>query len=94
MHYKELDHRSTPLRTLCTTATNAISELVQFSKVGILDSLLAAEYAEYFYGAVLVACQTYALGTVGDINEIRTLNGLGKLKKIELPDYVSCSIKA
>lgn len=44
----------------------------------------STEYAEYFYGAALVACQPYAVGTVSDINEIRASLGLSKLRKMEL----------
>src|ERR1022692_3513389 len=70
MHLREIDTRSTPLRVLCTTSTNAIAELVEFCKEGMMDGITAMEYAEYFYGAVLVACQAYAVGTVSDLNEI------------------------
>lgn len=45
-----------------------------------MDGITAKEYAEYFHGAVLVACQAYAIGTVSDVNEI---NGT-KYKKIDL----------
>lgn len=70
MHFKEADYRSTALTIFCTSSTNAIDELIKFSKAGLLDGITAMEYAEYFYGAVLVACQAYATGTVSDINEI------------------------
>ncbi len=80
MHFKEVDYRSTPLRILCTTVTNAISELIAFVKAGNLDGLTAKEYAEYFYGAVLVACQAYTVGTVSDINDIQKSSH----KKLEL----------
>lgn len=45
-----------------------------------MDGITAMEYAEYFHGAVLVACQAYAVGTVSDINEIEAANH----KKIDL----------
>jgi len=83
MHYKETDYRITPLSTLCTASTNAVSELIGLSKEGILDGLTAMEYAEYFHGALLVACQAYAVGTVSDINEIQESNH----KKIDLYKY-------
>jgi len=83
MHFKEADYRSTPLRTLCTTSTNAINELIAFSKAGVLDGVTAKEYAEYFYGAVLVACQAYAVGTVSDVNDIQKSNH----KKLDLYKY-------
>ncbi|MBW2940292.1 hypothetical protein [Zhongshania aquimaris] len=83
MHYKEIDFRSTPLRTLCTATTNVVSELIHLSKNGVMDGITAMEYAEYFYGAALVACQTYAAGTVSDINEIEKAN----YKKIDLYKY-------
>lgn len=91
MHYKEVDYRSTPLRTLCTSSENAIDELIGFSKAGIFDGLTAMEYAEYFYGAVLVACQAYAVGTVKDVNEIQGTNYkklvLYKYKETECHEY-------
>lgn len=80
-HMNEMDHRSTPLRTLCTTASNAIEELATFSKAGLFDGLTAMEYASYFQGAVLVACQAYAVGTVKDINIIRKSQGMEPIKK-------------
>ncbi len=83
MHYKETDYRSTSLRILCTASTNAAAELIELSKNGIMDGITAMEYAEYFHGAVLVACQAYAVGTVSDINEIEQ----SSYKKIELYKY-------
>lgn len=83
MHYKEADYRSTPLGILCTASTNAVEELINFSIDGIMDGLTAMEYAEYVHGALLVACQAYAIGTVRDVNEIQDSN----YKKIELYKY-------
>lgn len=85
MHLNEIDFRATPLRTLCTSSTNAISDLIKLSKEpGILDGLTAMEYAEYFLGAVLVACQAYAVGTVSDINKIRISADESELDKLAL----------
>lgn len=83
MHYKEFDSRSALLRTFCTTSTNAIAELMEFSSGEILDGITAMEYAEYLLGATLVACQKYALGTVSDFNEIKCSNET----KLELYKY-------
>ena len=80
----EVDHRSTPLRILCTTATNAISELAELSRTGGIDGLTAMEYAEYQHGAVLVAGQAYTVGSVGDLNKCRESVGLSSLKKLTL----------
>jgi len=91
MHLNEIDFRSTPLRTLCTTATNAINELVAFSKAGMFDGLTAMEYGSYFHGAVLVACQAYAVGTVSDINKIRESHNEEALKKHVLYKYMETS---
>ena len=93
MHYKVADHRSTPLRTLCTSTYNAIMDLVSFTKEpGLLDGVTAQEYAEYFYGAALVACQAYAVGTVGDINDMRESAGRARVSKINLYKYTSSSL--
>lgn len=81
MHYLNSDLRSTPLRTLCTSSSNAIDELMEFSKNSLLlDGLTALEYVEYFYGAVLVACQAYAVGTVSDVKVIRESQGKEKVQ--------------
>lgn len=64
-------------------STNAIKEIMDFSKVGMLDDTTAMEYAEYFLGAVLVACQKYAVGTVSDLNEIENSNE----RKLDLYKY-------
>ena len=74
MHFKEVDYRAAALTIFCTSSTNAIDELVNFTKADLLDGITAMEYAEYFYGAVLVACQAYAVGTVSDINELQNTN--------------------
>jgi hypothetical protein len=84
MHFKQADYRSTALTIFCTSSTNAIDELIKFSKAGLLDGITAMEYAEYFYGAVLVACQAYATGTVSDINESQNTN----YKKLVLYKYM------
>ena len=84
MDVREIDFRSTPLRTLCTATTNSVEELVDFSKEQIIDGITAMEYAEYFHGAALVACQAYAVGTVSDINKIRESNGKSELSKLAL----------
>ena len=70
-----------PLRSLCMAATNAINELFKFSKPGMFDGITAMEYASYFHGAVLVACQAYVVGTVSDINNIRKSQNKEALKK-------------
>ena len=85
MHLNEIDFRSTPLRTLCASVTNAIDGLIELSKASdILDGLTAMEYAEYFFRAALVACQAYAVGTVCDINKIRVSMGESELGKLTL----------
>lgn len=84
MHINEIDFRSTPLRILCTTSTNAISELLNFAKSGVVDGLTAKEYVQYLLGAVLVACQAYAVGTVMDINAIRNVYDRKSVSKIQL----------
>lgn len=76
MRVDEVDHRSTPLLAVCTTATNAIAELREFSEAGMFDKTTSLEYAEYFNGAVLVACQAYMTGTASDINMM--LGALGR----------------
>ena len=71
MHYKEFDFRSEPLRFLCTATENAIIELVTLTNPPVnLDVITAMEIAEYQYGAVYVAWQAYAVGTVSDINAV------------------------
>lgn len=84
MPIDEADFRSTPLLTLCTSATNAVSELLSFRDFGLFDNATALEYAEYFKGAVLVACQAYAAGVVADVNKIRDTLGEPRVKKFEL----------
>ena len=85
MHYKEFDFRSEPLRFLCTATENAIIELVTLTNPPVnLDVITAMEIAEYQYGAVYVAWQAYAVGTVSDINEIRLSLGKDKRGKLDL----------
>jgi len=84
IHYKEVDHRSTALRTVCTSMENSISELAGFAKNGLLDGITAMEYATYLQGAALVACQAYAVGCVSDINDIRKSRGQQSFGKLAL----------
>ncbi|WP_063654158.1 hypothetical protein [Aliivibrio fischeri] len=83
-HINSIDFRSTPLRIVCTMNTNAVMKLMSFSKTEFMDALTAFDYIEVMYGSVLVACQTYAVGTVSDVNKIRKCSGQAKLKKINL----------
>jgi hypothetical protein len=93
MSIDEVDFRSTPLLTLCTSATNAVSELLSFREFGLFDNATALEYSEYFNGAVLVACQAYAAGVVSDVNRIRNLLGEPRLNKFELYRQGSLVVK-
>lgn len=80
----ETDIRSLPLRVLCTVTTNAISELIEFSKVPeFIDKVTTQECIEYLYGAVLVACQAYAIGVVSDVNRVRASFNKNSIKKLE-----------
>ncbi len=90
-HYKEVDYRSTAIRTVCTTMTNAISELGVFAKEGVLDGITAKEYASYMEGSALVACQAYAVGCVSDVNDIRGSKGHDPLNKLTLYKEARCS---
>lgn len=64
--------------------------MIDFSKFGLFDGITSLEYAEYFNGAVVVACQAYAVGTVADINKIREAMGRSRLKKYDLYKQNSC----
>lgn len=84
MDINQLDYRSVPLGMLCASSTNAIKEIVQFKEHGILDYSTAMKYSECFYGATLVACQAYAIGTVSDFNEKRQFDGKSTIDKLTL----------
>lgn len=92
MRVDEVDHRSTPLLVVCTTATNAIAELREFSEAGMFDKTTSLEFAEYFNGAVLVACQAYMAGAVSDINKMRGALGWSPMYSTDLHKQNSCVV--
>lgn len=72
MHLREIDTRIGPLHHVIVgidAGLSAIHELLE-SEEGF-DGISAREHAEPLFGVGFVAAQTYALGTVSDLNSVR-----------------------
>lgn len=82
-HYKTIDFRSDNVRSVCTSCTNASLELLELSAKGFDYCHNVMEQVSYHQGSALVACQVYAVGSFGDVNDIRKSKRLSVLKKHE-----------
>ena len=86
MHLHEFDWRIEPLHDVIVgidAGSAAIKERLHTEKG--FDGISVREHAEVLFGLGFVAGQSYALGTVSDLNSVRT--SLGKPKKDKLDCY-------
>ncbi|MDH5667404.1 MAG: hypothetical protein OEY86_05265 [Nitrospira sp.] len=84
MHSREFDWRIEPLRDILSglaAGLAAIQERID-SEDGF-DGISAREHVEPLFGLALVAAQTYALGTVSDLNAVRISRRVLEVKKLE-----------
>lgn len=87
MQLREIDWRIGPLRNVIAgidAGLAAIQERLDTEEW--FDGISAREYAEPLFGLGFVAAQTYAIGTVSDLNSVRMSRGKPeeKLKKFKI----------
>lgn len=79
----EADYGLGPLRDVEAAITAGVRALYRRNKEQAwFDGLWINEYGEVLHGALLVAAQTYCVGAVVDINEIRRSEGLAAVNKM------------
>jgi hypothetical protein len=88
MHWLEFDRRIDPLHHVIVGIGAGLAEIQrQMDDKEWFDGLHAREEAEPLLGLGFVAFQTYAVGTVSDLNQIRRGRDSGKLT---LKDCYAC----
>ena len=84
MHLREFDWRIEPLHHVIVGIGAGLAEIRgRMDDEEWFDGLHAREEAEPLLGLGFVAFQTYAVGTVSDLNEVRVDGGKTKLKDYE-----------
>jgi hypothetical protein len=79
----ELDFRRDWLRTILDALEMGFVSVAEMEKeIPWFDGGWAIEHLESIYGIAFVAAQTYILGTVQDINQIRKISGKETIDKI------------
>lgn len=91
MHIREIDMRIGPLHDVIVgidTGLAAIQKRLNTEEG--FDAISAREHAEQLFGLYFVAAQSYALGTVSDLNCVRMSRR--KQKKVKLDCYACDTI--
>ncbi len=92
MHFREMDMRIGPLHDVIVgidAGLAAIHERLDAEEG--FDGISAREHVEPLFGLGFVAAQSYALGTVSDLNSVRTSRRKPKKEKL---DCYACDIIA
>jgi hypothetical protein len=83
MHVLECDYRMNYLIDVEEAILAGIDGLIARNKnQPWFDGLFIAEYAEVLFGALLTACQAYCVGTITDMNELRSDRRATQLTKL------------
>ena len=84
MNVHEIDWRIDPLYAVIVGIDAGLASIgARIDREPGFDGLTASEHAEPLFGLGFVAAQTYALGTVSDLNRIRNSRGKPALKNFE-----------
>jgi hypothetical protein len=84
MYIQDIDFRIDPLYVVIVGIDAGLRSIRRrLAKEDSFDGLSALEYVEPLLGLGFVAAQTYALGTVSDLNKIREVHGKTPLNKHE-----------
>jgi hypothetical protein len=83
MHLREIDWRIEPLHDVIVGICAGLVAIQKWmdTEEGF-DGLSAREHAEPLLGLGFVAAQTYAVGTVSDLNRVRMSRGKSKKEKL------------
>jgi len=83
MHLQEIDWRIGPLQDIIVgIGAGLVAIQKRMDAEEGFDGLSAREYAEPLFGLGFVAAQTYAVGTVSDLNSVRMSRGKSKEEKL------------
>jgi hypothetical protein len=83
MHVQEIDWRIDPLESVIVGIDHGLAEIRERLDTKEFDGDDACEHAEPLFGLGFVAAQTYALGTVSDLNSVRMSRGKSMKEKID-----------
>ncbi len=84
MHFREIDHRMEPLHDVIVGINAGLAAIhKRLDTEEWFDGIWAREYAEPLLGLGFVAAQTYAVGTVSDLNSIRISRGKSKAENLK-----------
>jgi hypothetical protein len=83
MNLWEVDWRIAPLESVIVGIGHGLAEIRERLDTEEFDGDDACEHAEPLIGLGFVAAQTYALGTVSDLNRVRMSRGKSKKEKID-----------
>ncbi len=94
MHVSEIDWRIEPLHDVIVGIDAGLAAIGErLANEDGFDGLSAREHAEPLFGLGFVAAQTYAVGTVSDLNSVRMSRGKSKKGKLECYECDSIRVK-
>lgn len=84
MHSREFDWRIEPLRDILSGLAAGLAAMDErIDSEDGFDGVSARDHVEPLLGLALVAAQTYALGTVSDLNAVRMSRRVLEMEKLE-----------
>ena len=93
MDISEFDWRIEPLHNVIVGIDAGLAAIHGRLARRVVDGSWACEHAEPLLGLGFVAAQTYAIGTVSDLNSVGTSRGKSKKEKLECYAYDSFRVK-
>lgn len=83
LNFREIDGRIGPLHNVIVGIDAGLAAIQKrLDTEEWFDGIEAREYAEPLFGLGFVAAQTYAIGTVSDLNSVRMSRGKSKEEKL------------
>ena len=94
MHVSEIDWRIEPLHDVIVGIDSGLAAASErLANEDGFDGLTVREHAEPLFGLGFVAAQSYALGTVSDLNSVRMSRGKPKKDKLDCYECDSIRVK-
>jgi hypothetical protein len=94
MHFREIDTRIEPLHDVIVGIDAGLAAIHE--RLGVeagFDGISAREHAEPLFGLGFVAAQSYALGTVSDLNSVRMSRHKAKKEKLDCYDCDTIAVR-
>jgi hypothetical protein len=83
-HWREIDYRYDWVSLILDALESGFTKIQEMEKeIEWFDAGFQVEHAESLFGIAFITAQTYILGVVEDVNDIRESNGKNKIKKID-----------